>query len=157
MIDGAYREGQIPPFEYVDPSMILSLPVTTTEFPLWLSADVRCKIERLYDQGRYLDPCPSCFVGRDSEGNYRAIAYVRITEATAVRSRTAMRNQQFPVPTCDVLGAIVVHDLYQKVMDVLQKLDSPIPIEELATELDHFRERFEMVSSSTYGGPPASR
>jgi Protein of unknown function (DUF2726) len=157
MIGDAYDAGQIPAHEFVDPSMILSLPGTTKEFPLWLSGDVRCQIERLYEQRQCLDAIPSCFVANDSEKNHRAIAYIRITESATVRSRTAMRQQQFNVPVCEVLEAIATHDLYQNVVDVLEKRVSPISVEELARELDDFRARFQIVSSSTYGDPPTSR
>jgi hypothetical protein len=157
VIADAYEAGQIPSHEFVDPSMILSLPETTQEFPLWLSGDVRCQIERLYERGECLDACPSCFVGTDMENNYRAIAYIRVTEGFAVRSRTAMRQQQFNAPLHEVLETIAVHDLYQSLVDVLVKTLSPISAEELARELDDFRRRFKIVSSSTYGDPPTSQ
>lgn len=157
MIDEAYEQGQIPPYEYADPTMIISLPATSKTFPLWLSADVRCHIEKLCEHGRCLDPIPSCLVGSDTAGNYRAISYMRITEKHVVLSLTGMRAQRFHVPASEVLEAIAVHDLYQNLMEVLEGRQSPVALELLREKLDQFREKFTEVCSSTYGDPPTSR
>ncbi|MBX9788875.1 MAG: DUF2726 domain-containing protein [Pirellulales bacterium] len=157
MIDDAYEQGQIPPDEYVDPAMFLSLPGSNEEFPLWLTADVLCRIRELHEHGRCLDASPSSFVGSDESGNCRAISYLRITETSAVYALTGMRGQQFPVPASEVLEAIALNDLYEQLSDVIERHQQARPIEELAKYLDSFRDQYALLSSSTYGEPPTLR
>ncbi len=157
MIADAYEDGQIPPYEYVDPSMIVSLPGMPNAFPLWLSADVCCRIEKLSENGRCADPIPSCLVGEDKAGNYRAISYIRINERQAVFSLTGMRPQQFQVPASEVLEAIAVHDLYENLMEVLEGRQCSVAVDVLAKKLDDFRAKFTELCSSTYGDPPSVR
>jgi hypothetical protein len=154
MIFDAYEQGQIPPDAYVDPTMFVSLPGSKDKFPLWLSADVSCRIRKLHNEGHCLDASPSLFVASDEQGNYRAISYLRITETSAVWSLTGMRPQQFPVPATEVLEAIALHDLSEKLKHVLEGRQQPTLLEELAKDLDRFRDQYRVVCSSTYGDPP---
>jgi hypothetical protein len=118
-----------------------------------LSADVRCRIEKLSESGCCIDPGPSCLVGTDNAGNYRALAYIRVTEQNAVFSLTGMRPQRFRVPTSEVLESIAVHDLFENLMEVLDGRQCPVAIEVLRRKLDEFRGKFTEVCSSTCGDP----
>lgn len=137
--------------------MIISLPGNSNSFPLWLDADVRCRIKKLSENGRCIDPIPSCLVGDDTAGNYRAIAYIRISEEQAFFSVTGMRPQQFNVPASVILEAIAIHDLYEKLMDVFDGGQRAVGIGVLAQKLDDFRGKFNQLCSSTYGVPPTLR
>ena len=70
---------------------------------------------------------------------------------------TGMRPQRFQVPASEGLESIAVHDLYQNLMEVLERPQDAVAIEALGEKLDDFRDKFSELCSSTYGDPPTAR
>ena len=73
-----------------------------------------------------------------------------------VKLQVTVRTTTDPVRK-QVLEAIALHDLSHDLTDVFAARQSPKPLEDLARQLDSFRDRFTFLSSSTYGEPPTSR
>ena len=71
----AQASGQVPHDEPFMPLAFVSLPGTEKRYPLWLSAVVRGKIQKLFFAGKILDMVPSQVIGTDTSGNYHALAF----------------------------------------------------------------------------------
>jgi Protein of unknown function (DUF2726) len=150
--NSAQERGDLPGDESFSSWFITSIPGSTKNFPLWLSAAVRNSIQKLWLEGKVLDMVPAQLIGRDNAGNYHAIAFIRLTETTGVVTRTAMRCQQFPVSLAEAMDEIVSHCLYDKLkltIDGRTASDSRVKIE---AEVEAFVARFEMRRSSSSGG-----
>ena len=150
--NSAQERGDLPDDEIFSSWFITSIPGSTKNFPLWLSASVRNSIQKLWLEGKVLDMIPAQVIGRDKTGNYRAIAFIRLTETTGVVTRTAMRCQSFPVSEAEALDEIVTHDLYEKLKLTLEGRSKPESREIIEAEVSDFVERFEMRRTSCSGG-----
>jgi hypothetical protein len=134
----AQEEGIAPLDEPFDPMMFLSIPGLRGRFPLWLSVEPRIKLQHLRDQKRCLDYVPAFLVGRDNHGSYRGMGCLRVNKSQGVQVFTAMRNHQFPVPTCEALEEIIVFQVHQKVQDVIDGLEAPMTVEAIKDSAKHF-------------------
>ncbi len=158
----AQESGELPDDEIFMPNMMVSLPGYDKQFPLWLSATIRRKIQKLFFSGRIIDMAPSLIIGKSKEGIYKAISYVRITKEKGVMVDTAMRKQNFPVSQADALEELVTYQLYERLTEVLNEGKGEIPIEEIDARLKNFDEKYEMrsaccVASSATEGDALSR
>ena len=97
-IEEAYARGDIPEWEYFDPLMFLHMPGVEGRFPLWISAEARCAMQSLAQQGKCLEYAPSTIIGKDPNKVCRAFAAMRLTETTGVMTIMGMQHQRFPVP-----------------------------------------------------------
>jgi hypothetical protein len=150
--NSAQVRGDIPGDEIFSSWFIPGIPGSTKNFPLWLSAEVRNEIQKLWFEGKVLDMVPAQLIGRDNAGNYHAIAFIRLTEMTGVVTRTAMRCQSFPVSLAEAMDEIASHCLYDKLKLTLNgrtACDSRVTIEAAVAA---FVARFEMRRSSSSGG-----
>ncbi len=119
--DDAQEEGSIPADEIFDPFFTMSSRPGENKpsFPLWLSQPLLSKIHRLWEAGRVCNPSPSHIVGQSPDGIYRAIAWIPITEDSAVYVETAMRAQRFPVLEADILSELIVFEVHERLAEVL--------------------------------------
>lgn len=150
-INNAYETGQLPPDAMVDPIDVLSIPGIPTAFPLWLSAEARADFVRRAEKTRTQDPIPSCMVGKDAEGNYHAVAWLRIDRQRGLRVYTGMRRQLFPVSVSEVVEDLAVLELHG-VLKRYEAGEAPsISLEVLSEDLKQFRQRYHSVLTSWYG------
>jgi len=128
--------------------LFLSLPDRKERFPLWLSAELRVKIQRLSESGKCLDRVPSEWIGVDTQGNYHGISWIRIDEKSGIIARSAMRSQRFPIIESEILSEILVFEIYQELNSVLEGKSEPIEILQLDQIIKTRTEKLEMISFS---------
>jgi very-short-patch-repair endonuclease len=128
--DEAQSQGQVSPMEPFDPCAFITVPGLRGTCPLFLSAGPRMKIRRLFQAGRCLEAYTSEIIGRDDDGVYRAIGFIRLNEKEGVYVTTAMRSQHFPIWEVDLLIEIVPCLVYDRLSDVLNRKNR-------ATSWDH--------------------
>jgi hypothetical protein len=141
--------GDVPLDEVFDPRMCLMLPGLPGQFPLWLSALPGAKIQKLCEAGKCRDFAPSEIIGRDDEGVYRALGYIRTSNDEGVFVSTAMRSQQFPVREMEALQEIVPFLVYQRLMDVLSGDDPAVPWDRIQAAVAGFRKYVRHISSES--------
>jgi hypothetical protein len=147
-IETAYETGQLPEDAYVDPMLMMNVPGTSNNFPLWLTADVRTAFQKYRDAGVCIDPGPSSFVGLDGAGNYRVISYMAITHSTGLMTETGMRSQNFPVECSELVDAIAEHQIFDDFNSYLQNQTSAVNIAAIAKRLRWYKQNCQMIMSS---------
>ena len=157
----AQASGEVPADEIFMPQSMVNIPGYEKQFPLWLSAPIRNKIQKLCFSGKITDMVPSHIIGKSDDGTYRAISYIRVTTEQGIIVDTAMRSQSFPVPEADALDELVAFQLYEKLVEALETGAGLIPLEEIASNIEEFKEKYEIrrafgTSSSTTKGDPLS-
>ena len=157
----AQASGEVPADEIFMPQMMINIPGYDNQFPLWLSAPIRNKIQKLCFSGKITDMVPSHIIGRSDDGTYRAISYIRVNKEQGIIVDTVMRSQDFPVPQVDALDELVTFQLYEKLIETLETGLGLISLEEIASNIEEFKKKYEMrrsfgTSSSTTKGDPLS-
>jgi hypothetical protein len=157
----AQAAGEVPYDEIFMPQMIINIPGYDKQFPLWLSAPIRNKIQKLCFSGKIVDMVPSRIIGRSEEGIYRALSYIRVTKEKGIIVDTAMQAQNFPVPQVYALDELAVFQIYEKLEETLKNGEGMIPLQDIADIVNNFKEKYEMrsafgTSSSTTKGDPLS-
>ena len=94
---------------------------------------------------------PSFWVGRDKSGTYRAIGYIRITAERGVSVETAMRAQNFPILQSEAVIEILTHQLYQKLLKVLEESIEPTALERIHQKVSENDGKYQMSRISTFG------
>jgi hypothetical protein len=148
----AQAAGQVPYDEPFMPQSFVSLPGQKNQFPLWLSATVRGRIQKLFFDGKVLDMAPSHLTGRDSFGDYHAISFMRVDERCGVLAETGMRSQRFPVSEIDALDEIVTNELYDQLSGVLSGRDPGIPGGDIERRIAAFAKSYKMCHAYYVGG-----
>jgi hypothetical protein len=147
----AQEHGYIPFDEPFMGSSFITIPGRKERHPLWLSVDSRIQIRRLSMTGKCSDPIPSHIVGADEEDNCHAIGWCRVTPDTVVWVKTAMRAQLFPVSTSEALSEIVIHDLYRKLVAVIEAQDRAVPLSQFKPVLAQFKTKYQLRQAGIYG------
>lgn len=147
----AQETGEVPANEIFMPQMIVSIPGYDKQFPMWLSAPIRNKIQKLCFSGRIVDLAPSMIIGRSEDGTYRAISYIRIDYENGIIVDTAMRSQRFPVPQADALEELVTFQLYERLLEVLEGKAGVTSLEQIAAKVKEFNVKYEMRRAFSVG------
>lgn len=140
----AQEAGGVPWDESFDPMLFLSLPSRKEKFPLWLSAELRVKIQRLSESGRCLDFGPSEWIGVDSQGNYHGISWLMIDDKSGVFANSAMRSQRFPIIESEILSEILVFEIYKELNAVLEGQSKPLSLTQLDEIIKDYSEKYKM-------------
>jgi hypothetical protein len=148
----AQAAGDVPPDEVFDPRMFLRVPGLKGEFPLWLSALPGAQIQKLCEAGECRDFAPSEIIGRDDEGVYRALGYIRISEDEGVFVSTGMRSQRFPVRGIDALQEVVPFLVYERLTDALRGDDPAVPWDRVRAAVAGFRKYVKVICSAACCG-----
>lgn len=141
----AQEDGAIPSDEICDPFMVLTLPDRKEHFPLWLSAELRVKIQRLNKANKCHDFAPSMWFGADKDGNYHGIAWLRVTKTSGVMARSGIRAQRFPVIEREVLSEILVFELYEELDSVLRDDSTSLPVSEIDAVIRTYEAAYKPV------------
>lgn len=153
----AQNNGDIPEEEMFDPQMIVSLPDKKGLFPLWLSLDVLSQIRKLAEAKKIKYPLPTGeWIGIDDSGNYHGIMWLWIDEDIGVCAQSAMRAQNFPVVETDILGEILIFQLFNALLDVLDKKAPATPIRTLIEEIKTFEAKYTVRRSAMTYIPPGT-
>lgn len=130
--DEAQEKGLIPWDETFDPMMIFSMSdKPKIKWPMWLSSELRIKINNLHKQGKIQDPIISHWVGVDQHGTYHGLSWIKINSAEAVMVDTRMRKQRFPVSECDLIIEVLAFLISDRLDAVLTGKESALPIEKV--------------------------
>ena len=116
----AQERGDIPPDEIFDAWCVVTDRSGKISFPFWLSAPALVKLRRLAEAGKIRDPVMSRWVGRDKDGNYRAIGWIAITAKLSACVQTGMRSQLFPVMETEVIDELLAIEIYDLVTRILK-------------------------------------
>lgn len=144
LFEKAQASGEVPEDEIFMPQMMVNLPGYDKQFPLWLSAPIRNKIQKLCFSGKIMGMVPSHIIGKGEDGTYRAISYIRVTKEQGIIVYTAMRSQNFPVPQVDALEELVTFQLYEKLVEALETGAGLNPLENIASSIEIFKKKYEM-------------
>jgi hypothetical protein len=139
----AQEDGAVPADEICDPFMVLALPGRKERFPLWLSAELRARIERLHQAGKCRDFVPSEWIGVDENGNYQDVMWLRVTDEAGVIARSGIRAQRFPVIEAEVLSELLVFQLYEELDSVLRGKSELLPILEIDAIVTTYEARYQ--------------
>jgi len=153
----AQDNGRIPEDEMFDPQMILSMPGKNSLYPLWLSRDVLSQIRDLADARKIKYPFPTGnWIGTDDSGNFHGIIWLWINEDTGVFAQSAMRAQNFPIVETDILGEILIFQLFDKLLEVMSNKAAAIPIRTIIATIKAFEAKYSVRrAESTYIPPSA--
>ncbi len=147
--DQAQAAGSISFDEPFDPMMFIHLPGRKNRFPLWLSAPLGVKIQRLREAGKCADWFPSKWMGRDERGNIHGLSWIGIDDNYGVFAQTGIRSQKFPVIfIIDLLSELLIFQIYEELTLVLEGKTRPIPKSEFETILTEFKTRFHIFLST---------
>lgn len=146
-IDDAQASGSVPPDEYLDPMLFVSLPGKAGRFPMWMSADPRIRIRALSESGHCRDSCPSFWIGADKPGSYHAVMWLSIDELQWVLVKSAARSQHFPLPLSELLTEYLSFEVLRALEDVLEGRSSAVPVEAFRATLEDYSKRFRPMSS----------
>lgn len=138
--DEAQRAGEIPHDDIFMPIAMISLPGRKERHPLWLSAPIRNKVQKLYFDERVKAMIPSVFIGKDSQDTYRALAYLQVTDDAGVVAETGMRSQRFPVSRAQALDELVIFDLYERLDSVLAGREDAVAMTAILARLKQMQE-----------------
>jgi hypothetical protein len=134
----AQSSGEISPDEPFDPSFFITIPGLEGRFPLWLSAEPRSKLQRLWHQGKCLDFAPAEIVGECGSDTLHAFGCIRLNEAEGVWTQTVLRNQAFPASSFELVQELIAFQVYDKVRDVIEGTDAPVSVTEVKRAAKEF-------------------
>jgi hypothetical protein len=151
--DQAQQSGNIPQDEPFDPCMFVAIRGLRGHFPLWLSAKPLMAIRSLAKAGKCKDASPGCIIGLDSDGIFRGIEYLRVTEESAIMTSTAMRSQLFPVSEVEAIEQILPFQTHELLLDVLSGDEQGQSLDEVRGAVQGFSKYVRPLYSSSSGGP----
>jgi hypothetical protein len=148
--DEAQERGQIPPEETFDPTFIISDGQPNgKKWPYWISIELQTDIQRMFKKQLVAQPSPSDWIGTDSHGNYRCIAWLFLTPETCVFIETGMRGHSFPaVYSSDLLSQLAIYELHEKTQRAISGSVVPVSRDVLDSRLEDYKRRFEFRCSA---------
>jgi hypothetical protein len=154
--DDAQEKGMIPLEEDFDPMMLLS-DGGSKRWPYWFAAPSQIEIQRLHKAGRIAHFAPSHLIGHDSTGNYRCLAYLKISANEWAVIRTGMRAQLFDVCTSDVVWQVGIVELREKLDEILAGHIAPHRYSQVDALVQQFQSAYPLCSSGGIVEPPLKR
>jgi uncharacterized protein DUF2726 len=119
------------------------------------AGDVRKNIRRIYESGKCRSPVPSSVIGVDVAGNYHAVGFIRVTDDSVASAKVALRNQLFPATAAVLIEEILIHELYQELLDVIRGRGRLVTRAELGATIAAFRMRYK-VKGGPVSAPPST-
>ncbi len=141
----AQKNGQIPWDETFDAVFILHVAGKKGTFPLWLSKDLRIKIETFSKENKCIDYTSSEWIGKDELDTYHGISWLMIDEKNGVYTQTVMRNKRFPIVVSEVLSEILIFQLYEELVRVQQHKTCPIMVDHIDRIINSYCEKYERI------------
>lgn len=129
------ENGSIPWDEPYDPMMIFSISENSVKWPMWLSSELRIKIQKLQKEGKIRDRIIPHWIGVDQKGHYYGLSWIKINDTEAVMVEARMRKQLFPVSEGELLIEILSFLVYEKLEVVLSGKEPASPIQEVTQAL----------------------
>lgn len=151
--DDAQAAGAIPLDEDFDPMMVID-DGAGKRWPYWFAAPSQIAIQRLHKAGKVAHHAPSHLIGLDARGNYRCLAFLKVTADEWAVIRTGMRAQLFDVCTSDVVWQVGVVELQERLDEILAGRVSPQRYAEVDASVRHFESAYEACRSGGVVEPP---
>lgn len=149
-LGAAQDAGQIPGDEPLDPMLVMSLPNLRPQFPLWLSAGARVRLQAKHRAGLIWHPVPFCLVGEDASGTSSCMAILVRTEGKFLTSTGSIYMRRFGVSGLEASEEIAVVNI-ERMVEVDHRV---IDTHELrATLLDFIRRHPESSCHGPMGIP----
>lgn len=137
----AQENGEIPYDEPFTPQFFISISGYDKQFPLWLSAPIGAKIQKLCLEEKVKDFGYSTYVNRDERGNYKAISYIRVTETEGIMDEIGMRGQKFPVSEAELLMEIAPYFINERLEAVMSGQQKTISLDSIRKAINTFKEK----------------
>jgi hypothetical protein len=119
------------------------------------AGEVRKNIRRIYESGKCRSPVPSSVIGIDVGGTHHAVGFIRVTDDAVASAKVALRNQLFPATTAVLIEEILIHELYQELLDVIRGRGRLVTRAELGATIAAFRMRYKIKGGPT-SVPPST-
>lgn len=140
----AQRNGHIPWDEPFDPMSFYYMSGKKEVFPLWLSMDLRVKIQDISKSKKCLDDMPSEWIGVDKQEIYYGLSWILISEKEGIVTKAMMRKKNFPIVISDILGEILAFQLYEELLQVLRNKTKPKKKEYIDKLIKNYSNKYEM-------------
>jgi len=144
------------PMSQTPASVVAPVPAALSELEpaAMVAGDVRKHIRRIYESGKCKSPVPSSVIGVDPAGNHHAVGFIRVTDESVASSKVALRNQLFPATTAVLVEEVLIHELYQELLDVIRGRGRLVSRAELGAAIAAFRMRYKVKSGPPSNPPP---
>lgn len=132
-------------FSYDEPFMpmsIINVPHRKEKFPYYLSIDIRQKIREMSELGECKDLIPTTKIYTDDEGNYHAIAFIRIDEKKGVFAKSFLKNNQFPIDCIELVENLVLFPMYDKLVNAINRPNLAMGIKEIEKKVNFFDSKY---------------
>ncbi|MBI5750508.1 MAG: DUF2726 domain-containing protein [Nitrospinae bacterium] len=140
----AQNDGLVPWDEPFDPMLFMNITGRKENFPMWLSVELRAKIQHLWKSRKCMDCVPSELIGIDKQGNYHGLSWIMIDEKKGVYTQATMQNKNFPIVPSEILGEILVFQLYEELSQVLRNKSKGYDREFIDQMIKNNSEHYEM-------------
>jgi hypothetical protein len=149
--DDAQGKGLVAWDEGFDPFSVASISSMPEPWPLWLSRAAIDFVRTLHKKGAVIDPIPCYAIGKDEQGSYRGIAWLRLTEKTAILAASTLRSQLFDVDVGEALEQLVVLELHERLRRTISGTFAPQSAVVVERAVTSFRQALEPRRSATVG------
>jgi hypothetical protein len=141
--EAAQEAGQI---HWADPFDLTGLRPAGEKGSRWqLSEEVADKLRKLADRARCWDPGVSWLIGTDAAGTYHGLGYLRVTRSEGVTTVISMEQRRFDVPLRALLGDMLTHHVYHRVLAVLSRRAVPEGVEHIKKRIVGFKQAYKDV------------
>jgi hypothetical protein len=94
-------------------------------------------------------------MGVDLIGTHHAVGFLRVTDEAVACSRIVLRAQNFPASVTELVEEILVHELYQELLDVIRGRGRSVTRAELGATISTFRMRYK-IKNTPASAPPST-
>jgi hypothetical protein len=151
------KKGQVPYDEPFDPFLMVSSDASTRlfDYPYWLSADVRVKVQRLAKTRKVQDLTSSGFIGYDAEHNLCGIEFIRINDGQGICVESGLQRQNFPGRFFDLFSEILFVQLFKKIEDYLATGRHLEPLDTIYDRVKKYKSTYTLACSHSCGYSPS--
>lgn len=114
---------------------------------LWLSKEPRLKLIKLHNSGIVATYVPSVIIGRDENGMYRRLSFIRMGEQTGVFVTSEMTSQRFCIHESEALHEILPFLLHERVVDAVNGDDPALSWKRVKSVVEGFRKFLRTICS----------
>lgn len=149
-VEQAQESGALPADDYFSPFNVISIPGLKGRFPLFLSLEPRLKIQEMNKSGIVTTSVPSVIIGKDENGTYRGLSFIRMGEKNGVFVSTEMTSQRFSIDVTEALHEILPFLLHQRIGDAVDGDDPAVPWEQVNSVIEGFRKFLLAICSEMH-------
>lgn len=118
-IQEAYKNGEISPDEYIDPSMILEMPGHKENMPFWIAKEERIALAKYHNNGVILERLPSIILCKDAENNYKMFGCIKVNSTFGFMAENYLLSQYFRINISELLDDLLTITIKQLIDQAL--------------------------------------